>query len=133
MASKAKFVEHTSQLNLSPAAPHPNLAVVSELDIDVPFGQQLKRLRRERGLTMGDVASAVGVSKPTIWAWEKGRARPQPDRLEAIAAALELNVEVLQTMRECAMPVESIVEQCRIQIAKSLSLAPSAVKITIEL
>ena len=54
---------------------------------------RLGRLRREAGLTLADVAAALGVSKPTVWAWEKGKARPLPERLGAIAAALGVEAE----------------------------------------
>ena len=46
---------------------------------------RLNHLRRERGMTLAQVASALGVSKPTVWAWEKGKARPLPERIAAIA------------------------------------------------
>ena len=53
-----------------------------------PLGVKLNRLRRERGLTLAQVATVLGVSKPTVWAWEKGKAKPLPDRIAAIADVL---------------------------------------------
>ena len=61
-----------------------------------PFGVKLNRLRRERGLTLAQVASALGVSKPTVWAWEKGKARPLPDRVPAMAEFLGVPPEELE-------------------------------------
>jgi len=40
------------------------------------FSALLRLWRYEAGLTLKDVAGAVGVSKPTVWSWEKGKARP---------------------------------------------------------
>ena len=37
------------------------------------FGQRINRLRLEKGESLQDVASAVGVSKAHIWELEKGR------------------------------------------------------------
>src|ERR1700712_1358254 len=46
------------------------------------FEVRLQRLRKERGLTLGQLAARLGVSKPTVWAWEHGRARPVEGRME---------------------------------------------------
>ena len=93
---------------------------------------RLGRLRREAGLTLADVAAALGVSKPTVWAWEKGKARPLPERLEAIAAALGVAPEVLVAAPP-AGEVESVIADCRARIAAACGTAPEAVRIMIEL
>ena len=36
-----------------------------------------KRIREAAGLSMADVAEAIGVAEPTIWRWEQGKARPR--------------------------------------------------------
>lgn len=36
-----------------------------------------KRIRQAAGLSMAEVAEAVGVAEPTIWRWEEGKARPR--------------------------------------------------------
>jgi DNA-binding XRE family transcriptional regulator len=40
------------------------------------FGQNFRRLRRERKLTQKAFASAVGVSPGTVSRWEKGETQP---------------------------------------------------------
>ncbi len=35
-----------------------------------PLEARLQRLRKLRGLTLAELASQLGVSKPTVWAWE---------------------------------------------------------------
>lgn len=53
-----------------------------------PLALMLRNLRFESGLTLDQLAHAIGVSKPTVWGWEKGRCTPTPDKLGAIAKAL---------------------------------------------
>jgi DNA-binding XRE family transcriptional regulator len=96
------------------------------------LGTRLNRLRREAGLTLADVAAALGVSKPTVWAWEKGKARPLPERLDAIAAALGVDPEVLAAAPP-AREVEGVIADCRARIAAACGTAPGAVRIMIEL
>ncbi len=36
-----------------------------------------RSIRRASGLTMSEVATAVGVSEPTICRWEQGQSRPR--------------------------------------------------------
>ena len=72
-----------------PPPPPPTLSPRGPVEA---LGTRLNRLRREAGLTLADVAAALGVSKPTVWAWEKGKARPLPERLGAIAGARGLVV-----------------------------------------
>lgn len=96
------------------------------------LGSRLNRLRREAGLTLADVAATLGVSKPTVWAWEKGKARPLPERLDAIAAALGVAPELLSS----APPprgIDSVIAECRQRIAEACGTLPQSVRIMIEL
>lgn len=113
----------------SPAFPSP----ASRDAIGPGFGQKINRLRRERGLTLADVAAALGVSKPTVWAWEKGKARPVPERLGAIAAALGVRLEDLHDTGTGDAAANALIAACRTQIADALNIAPAAVRIMIEL
>lgn len=36
------------------------------------FAERLKQLRKEQGLTLKEVADAVGVEKATVFKWERG-------------------------------------------------------------
>ncbi len=118
---------------LPPAEP----AVQPTPPVREPFGPgigaKLNRLRRERGLTLADVASALGVSKPTVWAWEKGKARPLPDRIAAIAAALDVSPDELQEATVADAESQAVIEECRLRIAGAFNLSPTAVRIMLEL
>lgn len=96
------------------------------------LGPKLHRLRREKGLTLAQVAEHLGVSKPTVWAWEKGKARPLPDRLDAIADVLGVEIDELTGLAD---PKENsaLVEESRIRIATAFGTTPAKVRIMIEL
>lgn len=96
------------------------------------FGARLNRLRRERGLTLADIAAVLGVSKPTVWAWEKGKAKPLPERLDAIAAALGVASEELADhgVRDAG---GALVQECRLRIASAFGILPRNIRIMVEL
>lgn len=94
------------------------------------FGGRLHRLRMERGLSLGDIASRLGVSKPTVWAWEHGKSRPVERRLTALAAALGVTTAGLEPAP--AGPSEEL-EQNRRRIAEAYGVEPVRVRIMIEL
>ncbi len=58
-------------------------------------GENIRRLRQERGLTLKQLGEMVGVSEAYIRAYESGRRNPKLNSLEALARALGVNVEVL--------------------------------------
>jgi len=94
------------------------------------LGERIKLIRRERGLTLAQVADELDVSKPTVWAWEKGKARPLPERMEAIAAALGVSVSALREDDDGSR--SAVVEECRVRIATNYGTDASKVRIMIE-
>lgn len=52
----------------------------------------VRRLRKERGLSQESVASAAGISRLALRNIEKQKAKPRPDTLQAIARALKVGV-----------------------------------------
>lgn len=97
------------------------------------LGIRINRLRREAGLTLADVAASLGVSKPTVWAWEKGKARPLPERMEAIAFALGAAPDDLSEAAGLETDITALVDDCRARIADACGTSPAAVRIMIEL
>lgn len=59
------------------------------------FGERLKKLRKQRGLTQKQLAVAVGIGQTAIANYEQGNRRPDSQGLLAIAEALEVSVDVL--------------------------------------
>jgi transcriptional regulator with XRE-family HTH domain len=97
------------------------------------LGIRLNRLRREAGLTLADVATRLGVSKPTVWAWEKGKARPLPERINAIAEALGATPDDLAEVTGGQGDFAMLLDDCRTRIAEAYGTSPGAVRIMIEL
>jgi transcriptional regulator with XRE-family HTH domain len=79
------------------------------------FGQRLRRLRRDRGLTQRDLAERLGVDRRTIQRYELGQIFPVPEILAALVLALGLRFEQLFTLAP-PMPREPI---CRRAIAET--------------
>lgn len=53
------------------------------------LGEKIRTLRKQRGLTLDQLALQVTASKSSIWELEnKEKARPSADRIDAIAQAL---------------------------------------------
>lgn len=97
------------------------------------LGHRINRLRREAGLTLADIAAALGVSKPTVWAWEKGKARPLPERLATIATALGVEPDVLAPPTGIPREIDAVTAECRQRLAEAYGISPQAVRIMIEL
>ena len=103
-----------------------------------PFPQRLARLRKARGLTLASIAQALGVSKPTVWAWEQGKARPVDNRLDALAAILGVTREELTpdggTPRlDDSQALSQVLARSRAAIAQAVGIKPERVKISVEL
>jgi transcriptional regulator with XRE-family HTH domain len=96
------------------------------------FGVRLQRLRKERGLTLSQVAAKIGVSKPTVWAWEQGKARPIESRIEALAGALGVTrSELLATGKDASL--NELLEKTREKIASAFGTDREKVRIMIDL
>jgi transcriptional regulator with XRE-family HTH domain len=94
------------------------------------FGARLHRLRVERGMSLADIANRLGVSKPTVWAWEHGKSRPVEKRLSALAEALGVTPAGLEPA--VSGPPEEL-EKSRLRIAQAYGVEPMRVRIMIEL
>lgn len=93
---------------------------------------RIARLRKQQGLTLDALAELLSVSKPTVWAWEQGKARPTPERIEALAERLGVLKEDLVTGRD-SDAVGTALNQAREAVAKAYGVDPSKVRISIEL
>lgn len=59
------------------------------------FGQKLRSLRTQAGLTQLDIAEKLDVSAAAIGAWENGRAKPRLTKLGELADLLDVTVSEL--------------------------------------
>lgn len=96
------------------------------------FGARLRELRKARGLTLAQIAEALSVSKPTVWAWEHGKARPLDSRLGQIAATLGVESDSLRGQDAGRVPAD-LLDSCRNRIAEAAGVSATSVRILIEL
>ncbi len=94
------------------------------------FGARFHRLRVARGLSLGEIATRLGVSKPTVWAWEHGKSRPVERRLAALADVLGVSLSGLEP---AAPGPDRELELSRRRIADAYGVEPARVRIMIEL
>ena len=64
------------------------------------FARRLRSAREAADKTQAEVAKQVGVDWATYQRWEVGRTSPRPGKIEAIARALDVEVEHLQGAEE---------------------------------
>jgi transcriptional regulator with XRE-family HTH domain len=115
-------------------------AVAEQVDLtphaDAPpeesFSVRLHRLRKERGLSLGRIATLLGVSKPTVWAWEQGTARPVESRIDALAEALSVDRAELMASRN-PTGLRELLARSREQIAALVGTTPDKIRIMIDL
>lgn len=117
-----------SAIELRSTAPAP----VPTDDRGETFAARLHRLRKERGLTLAAIADALGVSKPTVWAWEQGRAKPTPGHMAALAQTLDFDQSDLAGNSDSAQ-LRAVINQARQQIAEVMQIDITKVRIMLEL
>ena len=59
------------------------------------FSENLKTLRKQKGMTQEELASRLHVVRQTVSKWEQGRSVPDADLLVRLAEVLETTVAVL--------------------------------------
>jgi DNA-binding XRE family transcriptional regulator len=100
--------------------------------VGLSFGHWLQQLRKERGLTLAQLAEQVGVSKPTVWAWEHGKARPVEARMAALAEALGVPAHDMLLGRSAPV-LPDLISGAKEQIAAALGVTPDKVRIVVDL
>ncbi|MDP3675421.1 MAG: helix-turn-helix domain-containing protein [Novosphingobium sp.] len=108
--------------------PSPALTV-----LDDDFGHRLQRMRKLRGLTLAQIAERLGVSKPTVWAWEQGRSRPVGNRIDPLAEVLGVTRSELYPEASALTPLHDLLSRVRAEIAAAAGTLPEKIKIMIEL
>ena len=108
--------------------PRPSLGA-----LDDDFGHRLQRLRKTRGMTLAQVAEQLGVSKPTVWAWEQGRSRPVGNRIDPLAEALGVSRSELYPDADNQTLLHDLLARARAEIGAAAGASPDKIRILIEL
>ena len=101
--------------------------------LDDDFGHRLQRLRKQRGMTLAQVAEHLGVSKPTVWAWEQGRSRPVGNRIDPLAEALGVTRGDLYPDADDQTLLHDLLARVRAEIGAAAGASPDKIRILIEL
>lgn len=56
------------------------------------FAQKLRQMREKAGLTQGDLADKLDVSRPAVSSWESGKIRPRLNKLQQLAELFDTTV-----------------------------------------
>jgi len=72
------------------------------------FAQRLQDARRSRGMTQEELAGKIYVSDALIFKYESGQALPRMDFLEAMADALNVDLDYLFARQDMLVRAESI-------------------------
>ena len=70
------------------------------------INEQIKRYRKEAGLTQEQIANYLGVSTPAVNKWEKGTTFPDVTLLPALARLLKIDLDTLFAFHEALTDVE---------------------------
>jgi transcriptional regulator with XRE-family HTH domain len=62
------------------------------------FSQLIRNTRQQRGLSVVEVAEAVGVSTSAIYMWETDRGRPRDENLSALCKVLKLPIRTTKEL-----------------------------------
>ena len=75
------------------------------------FGEKLRELRKQKGLTQEELASELFVSRAAISKWESGRGYPGIDSLKAIAGFFGMTIDDLLSGDELLTLAQEDVQQ----------------------
>lgn len=73
------------------------------------FGQRLKSLRLERGMTQEDLATSIGVTVVAVRNWERGTRKPTMDGIIALGRALKISADILLDLPTSHLPQNSLI------------------------
>ena len=76
--------------------------------IDQALARRLKELREHAKISLAEVAAAIGVTKATVWQYERGRRRISALQLQGLARALYCEERYLHTPLGSPLPRLSI-------------------------
>lgn len=76
------------------------------------LGENIRRIRKTRGLTQEELAIRLNVVRQTVSKWEKGRSVPDAELLQKLADVLEVDITYfLGSSSASAEPAAGIAEQ----------------------
>lgn len=110
------------------------------------LGQNIRRIRLARGLSLVEFAQKMQVSRPTIWAWEAGKSSPRARKRQLLLKVLDVSESELETFSGLSgtggpseMPLhddgdlKDIISQAKASVAAVAGTTPDKVTLIIEI
>ena len=77
-------------------------------------GQNIQRLRRERGLSVRDLKAYFGFEEPqAIYKWQRGKSLPTVDNLYALGALLQVPMEEILVQAQPHVNISQFEQQAK--------------------
>ena len=90
------------------------------------FNEKIVRLRKIRGITQDELASAVGVSRQAVYKWESGQSYPEVAKLLEIKLLFNISIDdLLDDSFEIASPEKKKRKRAPKPEAKKPEAAPA--------
>lgn len=114
-AARNKIAQPKAKATLRKATPHvlttgSNAPVETERKLEKALGAHVRRLRRQKDLSIADLAEAAKISAGMLSKLETGQISPSLNTLQSIAAALGIPISSLfsefEDRRDCSFVVE---------------------------
>jgi len=110
-----------------------------------PFGARLKRLRKQRGLSLVEFARRANVSRPTVWSWEAGKSSPRESKVPALLDVLGVsepelygisNKPLVELVAEKTAvrgtELQGVIREAKARVAEIAGTSPDKVRLIIE-
>jgi transcriptional regulator with XRE-family HTH domain len=82
------------------------------------IGENIRRIRKSKGITMRELAAVVGISEQGIGNYERGDREPGIDMINKIAAALDAPVHDLIGSTEDKSPIKELGRLAKVELSQ---------------
>ena len=97
------------------------------------FSENLKTLRKQKGLTQETLAIKLHITRQTISKWEKGLSVPDTEQLVRLAEVLEVPITQLLGQKVADTTNENEVAEYLAQIAEQLAIKNRRTKLVVKI
>ena len=97
------------------------------------FSENLKTLRKQKGLTQETLAIKLHITRQTISKWEKGLSVPDTEQLVRLAEVLEVPITQLLGQKVADTTNENEVAEYLAQIAEQLAIKNRRTKLIVKI
>ena len=67
------------------------------------YYDKIEKIRNKRGLSIDGVCRLTGITRTTLWRWEKGKQTPSETNMLKLARVLDVSVNEISDMQESSI------------------------------